>query len=65
MYTFLLQKAGCDFHFSTNLTRASELVEAIIQEIRWKKGPLGQPIETVYFGEEHQPVYCLNYLEEL
>lgn len=40
----------CDFHFSTNLTRASELVEAIIQEIDERKDYLGQPIETVYFG---------------
>ncbi len=43
----------CDFHFSTNLSRADELVDAMAQEIRLQKGffgPVSTSIETVYLG---------------
>jgi oxygen-independent coproporphyrinogen-3 oxidase len=41
----------CDFHFSTNLTAKSELVEAICREIELQKEYLPtRTLETVYFG---------------
>ena len=42
----------CDFHFSTNLSRKSDLADAIAQEATLQTGffPENTPIETVYFG---------------
>lgn len=41
----------CDFHFSTSLSYADEMVEAICTEIRLKKERLqGQSIGSIYFG---------------
>ncbi|MEP0986208.1 radical SAM family heme chaperone HemW [Ekhidna sp.] len=40
----------CDFHFSTNLTRMEEMVQAIGKEIVDRKEYLSEPIETIYFG---------------
>lgn len=40
----------CDFHFSTNLARQQELVDAIIQEIELQKETLTETVNTIYFG---------------
>ena len=41
----------CDFHFSTNLTTKSQLVEAICQEITLQKSYLGTTeLDSIYFG---------------
>ena len=41
----------CDFHFSTNLTQKSALVDALCTEILLQKNYLPhQPLETIYFG---------------
>ncbi len=41
----------CDFHFSTNLSRKAELVDAICTEIDQQRAYLpDQPLETIYFG---------------
>lgn len=41
----------CDFHFSTNLTLKSEIINSIIEEINLQKGYLNeQRVETIYFG---------------
>lgn len=41
----------CDFHFSTNLSRKAELVDAICAEIKLQQTYLpSQPLETIYFG---------------
>jgi oxygen-independent coproporphyrinogen-3 oxidase len=41
----------CDFHFSTNLNRMDQLVEAIGKELELRIDYLaGQPIKTVYLG---------------
>ncbi len=41
----------CDFHFSTNLSRKSALVDALCAEIALQKDYLpSQPLETIYFG---------------
>jgi oxygen-independent coproporphyrinogen-3 oxidase len=42
----------CDFHFSTNLKKTTEMVDAICRELVLRKSylPAGSPIETLYFG---------------
>ncbi len=41
----------CDFHFSTNLSQKSALVDALCAEISLQKDYLpAQPLETIYFG---------------
>lgn len=41
----------CDFHFSTNQSQKSELVEQISHELYLQRNYLqGEPIETIYFG---------------
>ena len=41
----------CDFHFSTNLSGKSELVECIVDEIKSRANVLNNElIETIYFG---------------
>lgn len=41
----------CDFHFSTSLKYADEMVDAICKELTLKKDRLlGETIESVYFG---------------
>lgn len=41
----------CDFHFSTNQETRTELVQAILQELRIQQAYLkGELIQTVYFG---------------
>ncbi|WP_258099530.1 radical SAM family heme chaperone HemW [Marinoscillum pacificum] len=41
----------CDFHFSTNLSRKSDMVKALIEELEMRRDELnGEPIQTIYFG---------------
>lgn len=40
----------CDFHFSTNLQKQSDMVNAIAKELVIRKNYVDEPIETVYFG---------------
>lgn len=41
----------CDFHFSTNLSRKTEMIESIVKEIKLRKEFLSkQKVETIYFG---------------
>ncbi|MCF8275623.1 MAG: radical SAM family heme chaperone HemW [Flavobacteriales bacterium] len=41
----------CDFHFTTNLSNADQLVAAIVKEIEIQKNYLyGETISTIYFG---------------
>lgn len=41
----------CDFHFTTNLKNATQLVDVILKEIELRKDYLqGEPISTIYFG---------------
>ena len=41
----------CDFHFSTNLSQKSALVDALCAEIQLQKNYLpNAPLETIYFG---------------
>ncbi|NND14947.1 MAG: radical SAM family heme chaperone HemW [Eudoraea sp.] len=41
----------CDFHFSTNLNRQQEVVEALIKELSLRKEEFnGVKVESIYFG---------------
>ncbi|MEN7547744.1 radical SAM family heme chaperone HemW [Rapidithrix thailandica] len=40
----------CDFHFSTNTSRQVEMVDAICQELTFRKDYLQSPVKTIYFG---------------
>ena len=41
----------CDFHFSTSLKKKSELIDALIKELKLRKAELNnQIVETIYFG---------------
>ncbi|MGB1993246.1 MAG: radical SAM protein, partial [Flavobacteriaceae bacterium] len=40
----------CNFHFSTSMRYADDMVAAIQQEIRLRKQDAIIPIETIYFG---------------
>jgi oxygen-independent coproporphyrinogen-3 oxidase len=41
----------CNFHFATSLRYKNELVQALLDEIRLRKGYLGdEPVETIYLG---------------
>jgi len=41
----------CDFHFSTSLKKKTELIEALIKELKLRKAELhNQIVETIYFG---------------
>ena len=40
----------CNFHFSTSLRHADDMVNAIRQEIRLRKHDAKLPVETIYFG---------------
>ena len=40
----------CNFHFSTSIRHADDMVNAIRQEIRLRKQDAKLPLETIYFG---------------
>jgi len=40
----------CDFHFSTSLKYADEMVEAICKEIKMKKDRISGQVGSIYFG---------------
>jgi oxygen-independent coproporphyrinogen-3 oxidase len=40
----------CNFHFSTSLRYADDMVNAILGEIRLRKQDTELPVETIYFG---------------
>src|SRR5689334_18298251 len=41
----------CDFHFSTNLDKKKEMVDALVREMELQQNFLeGEEIKTIYFG---------------
>jgi oxygen-independent coproporphyrinogen III oxidase len=40
----------CDFHFSSYLALKSDLIDAMVKEIEWRKDYLSGTVETIYFG---------------
>lgn len=55
----------CDFHFSTSLTRKSELVEALVQELILRKNEIDQPVETIYLGGGTPSLLSIDELQFL
>ncbi|AFK01635.1 oxygen-independent coproporphyrinogen III oxidase [Emticicia oligotrophica DSM 17448] len=56
----------CDFHFSTNLTLKSSVVEAICREIELQSGYLkNKRLETIYFGGGTPSLLNMNELYDI
>jgi oxygen-independent coproporphyrinogen III oxidase len=56
----------CDFHFSTSLSKRTEMVTAIITEIKSRQKELiGETIETIYFGGGTPSVLSQQELQEI
>jgi len=56
----------CDFHFSTNQSQKTELVEQIAHELFLQRDYLqGEPIETIYFGGGTPSLLTVKELDTL
>lgn len=55
----------CDFHFSTDLDRQEEMVNALVREIVLQKQFLNVPVQTVYLGGGTPSVLHPKHLEQL
>ncbi len=56
----------CDFHFSTLLTKKSDIVNALCTEIKIRKIELeGQEVEHIYFGGGTPSVCTVKEIEQL
>lgn len=63
---FCKQKCSyCNFHFSTNLSKKSDLVSAISNELKLRKEEITEPIETIYFGGGTPSLLELDELNEI
>lgn len=55
----------CDFHFTTSLKYADEMVDAICKEIRLKKNRITEQIGSIYFGGGTPSVLSSAALEKI
>ena len=55
----------CDFHFSTNLKKQDQLVDALCLELYKRKEYLNEPVKTLYFGGGTPSLLSANQLEKL
>ena len=55
----------CDFHFSTSLKYADEMVESICKEIKMKKDRISGSVESIYFGGGTPSILSLSALQKI
>lgn len=56
----------CDFHFSTNFNKKSEIVAALIKELSLRTNELqGQNVDTIYFGGGTPSVLSVSEIESI
>ena len=55
----------CDFHFTTSLKYADEMVDAICKEIRLKKDRITEQVGSIYFGGGTPSVLSSASLEKI
>ena len=55
----------CDFHFSTSLKYADEMVEAICKEIKMKKDRISGQIGSIYFGGGTPSILSQSALQKI
>ncbi|HRK53771.1 MAG TPA: radical SAM family heme chaperone HemW [Cyclobacteriaceae bacterium] len=56
----------CDFHFSTNLSRTEEMVDAIAQELALQKNYLAnKKLTSIYFGGGTPSLLKANHFEKI
>lgn len=55
----------CDFHFSTNLKKQDEMIDACCKEVVQRRTYLTDPIETIYFGGGTPSLLTSGQLESL
>lgn len=56
----------CDFHFSTNLEKQNDMVDAIATELILQKGYLAEePLKTIYLGGGTPSILSISQLEKL
>jgi oxygen-independent coproporphyrinogen III oxidase len=55
----------CDFHFSTNVSGRSSMVEVIVRELQMQKAYLDVPVQTVYFGGGTPSIIPAEELEKI
>lgn len=54
----------CDFHFSTNLTRTEEMIDAMVQELSMQKNYLdNNKLTSIYFGGGTPSLLKANHFE--
>lgn len=56
----------CDFHFSTDLTRTDEMVDALVQELTLQKEYLNdKKLSSIYFGGGTPSLLKANHFEKI
>jgi len=55
----------CDFHFSTSLKYADEMVEAICKEIKMKKDRISGQVGSIYFGGGTPSILSQSALQKI
>ncbi|NNF85025.1 MAG: radical SAM family heme chaperone HemW [Winogradskyella sp.] len=55
----------CDFHFSTSLKKADEMILALAKELELRKEEINEPIQTIYFGGGTPSILSPSQLNKL
>lgn len=55
----------CDFHFSTNTSSFSRMIEALCLEIHQRRNELSNYVETIYFGGGTPSLTAIEDLQQL